>query len=166
MPKHFTELCQKGAPVHPLIRDAILYSGTHIIEEDAFAPFRWACRNGHVEIAKYLCDVMDADTRDRAVQSTQNYALRFAAENGHAEVVFLLLQHDADPYVHNMSPLKKALTYGHSRVAGYLIPYCTKGDIDALVSHKKKVMETWKRMKRAVDRIQAAYLFHLEWVKV
>lgn len=166
MPKHFTELCQKGAPVHPLIHDAILYTGSHIIEEDGFAPFRWACRNGHYEIVKYLCEVMDAETRERAIESTQNYGLRFAAENGHADIVFLLLQYDADPYVNHMAPLKKALTYGHKDVVWHLLPYCSKSDMHAYFWSKKELLVAWQRLRTAVNRIQEAYLFYVDWVRV
>jgi hypothetical protein len=76
---------------------------------------RWACRNGHLEVAKYLISV-GAD-----IHCNNNIALIETSSHGNLEVVKFLVSQGADIHTLNEWPLKIASIWGHLEVVKYLV---------------------------------------------
>ena len=75
----------------------------------------WACKHGHIAVVRKLIDQENADVGARG-----NYALRYASENGHLEVVRLLLDKGADVRADDNWVLRLASEYGHLEVVRLL----------------------------------------------
>jgi len=75
----------------------------------------WACKHGHIAVVRKLIDQENADVGARG-----NYALRYASENGHLEVVRLLLDKGADVSADDNYALRWASRYGHLEVVRLL----------------------------------------------
>ncbi len=58
------------------------------IRSDNNCALRWACRNGHIEVVKFL---IDKGLTLEDIRSEDNFALRCASKNGHLEVVKFLI---------------------------------------------------------------------------
>ena len=125
---------------------SLIIKGVDIHARDDYA-FRWAARNGHLEVVKYLVEDCDADVHaydDHAVRwsaerghleivkylveecgadvrNKDDYALRWAALNGHLEVVKYLVSKGANVRVWNDFALRLAAQYGHLEVVKYLV---------------------------------------------
>lgn len=79
--------------------------------------FRWACKNGHIEVAKILLKNKSVDPT-----ASRNSAIRSASKNGHAEVVKILLKDErvnpADLY---NDAIDSASKNGHVKVVKALL---------------------------------------------
>jgi ankyrin repeat protein len=79
--------------------------------------FLWACEQGHLDMVEYLtsqeigCDP----------EADHNYAIQFAALNGHLEVVKYLFSIGGDPKSHNNYAIRLASKNGHLKVVKYLV---------------------------------------------
>src|SRR3972149_4926138 len=71
----------------------------------------WACKHGHIAVVRKLIDQEGAD-----VGAFDNQALRLASENGHLEVVRLLLDKGADVGADDNYALRWASENGHLAV--------------------------------------------------
>ena len=79
---------------------------------------RWAARNGHVDVLRFLKD--NFDLTDEDARTWNNYALRMAAYNGHL-VVLCFLKNDFgltadDARADDKDALRLAAEYGHVEV--------------------------------------------------
>ncbi len=79
-----------------------------------FAPL--AAEKGHLGLLRFFIESCDV-----AVDVNSNALLRYAAENGHADVVSYLLDKGADLTVYNNSPLRDAAEGGHLAVVKILL---------------------------------------------
>ena len=86
--------------------------------------------NGHLDVAKWLVDVLYLKEED--VKSNNNNALVFACANGHLEIVkWLIDEHGClkptvsigDPDINNNLPFEYACKNGHLEIAKYLHSY-------------------------------------------
>ena len=75
----------------------------------------WACKHGHIAVVRKLIDQEGAD-----VGAYNNQALYLASNNGHLEVVRLLLDKGADVSACNNYALYLASRYGHLEVVELL----------------------------------------------
>jgi hypothetical protein len=52
-----------------------------------WSPFRWACAEGHMEVAQWLLSLHDnVSTRQRIISAYNSYAYIFACEGGHLHI--------------------------------------------------------------------------------
>ena len=51
---------------------------------------RWSCRNGHLEIVKYLIEMFELNVDD--VRSEDNFALKWSCKKGHYDVCMYLIK--------------------------------------------------------------------------
>lgn len=58
-------------------------------------PLMYACELGHLEIVKYLCEIIDVNE----VDSTNSSALTYATIYGRSDIVIYLCQNGADPNI-------------------------------------------------------------------
>ena len=97
--------------------------------EDAQELFFYSIENNDVSLLNMLLEIKNPENGMRLIepQLQKNYALRYAAENGHTEVVRLLLSlkdkddNLLDPTVDNNYPLKWATIYGHTEIVKLLL---------------------------------------------
>lgn len=73
---------------------------------------RWAARNGHLEVVKYLVD------KGGDVQTDNNYGLRWASFYGHLEAVKYLVEKGGDVTADNNFAIRNAT---HIKVVKYLV---------------------------------------------
>ena len=84
--------------------------------------FRWGCKNGHLEVCKWLESTFNLTTED--IRSKNNYALQLSCWNGHLEVckwlvsTFNLTTKDARSK--NNYALLWACYFGHLEVCKWL----------------------------------------------
>jgi hypothetical protein len=76
---------------------------------------RWAARNGHFEIVKFLLE------NGANVNAMEDYALCSAAENGHFEIVKFLLENGANVNVLDDYSLRWAARNGHFEIVKFLL---------------------------------------------
>ena len=83
----------------------------------------------YYEIIKENMDIRKVETWEWIIQegidihADDEYALRWASENGHLEVVKLLLENGANVHAYNDYALRLASEYGHLDVVKYLNQY-------------------------------------------
>ena len=79
----FVNACKEGRldKVVELINDEV---NVHANNEDGF---RSACKNGHLEVIKYLMSLDDKPN----IHAYEDYGFRFACKNGHLEVIKYLM---------------------------------------------------------------------------
>ena len=79
----------------PLFRHRIdeVVKDTSLRREENFSIFDGAARNGHVDVCTYI--LKNLSPKESDLQDVQ-YPLMLAAENGHVEVIDLLVDHKAD----------------------------------------------------------------------
>ena len=92
--------------------------GANILARNDVA-LRWASKNGHLEIVKYLVE----QGADIHTQIDVNDALIKAILNGHLEVVRYLIEHGADIHAQNDSALRWASHNGHLEVVKHLVEH-------------------------------------------
>jgi hypothetical protein len=77
---------------------------------------RWAARNGHLHMVKYLIEDQRADPH-----ANGDEAMNWAAGNGHLHVVkYLIERHNADPHALDDWPMRSAAANGHLHVVEHL----------------------------------------------
>jgi ankyrin repeat protein len=92
--------------------------------------FRYAARNGHVDIVCYLLQMCKA--LDPAVDD--NFAIVNAARYGHHSVVQTLLRlPSVDPSAQNNEALREAVMFGHFNVVRCLLPH---PKVDVMVGYE------------------------------
>ncbi len=77
-----------------------------------------ACANGHIEMVKYLLDVLHCEINIK--NTSENTPLSWAALNGQKEVVKILLEHNADYEIKNSqgkTPSEVAYDSGNLEIA-------------------------------------------------
>ncbi len=81
-----------------------------------YSAFCLACRKGHDQIVSILIGISVA-------QITNNYPIRWAATNGHAKTIKILLDNNYDPNVNSNYPFRIAATNGHTDAVKALLQY-------------------------------------------
>ncbi|KIJ05900.1 hypothetical protein PAXINDRAFT_20873 [Paxillus involutus ATCC 200175] len=90
----------------------------HEDSEDSFTPLHTACYCVHAATVELLLQ-KDMDLQVAARGKSFNTALHFASGQGHLDVVKLLLEKGADPYIQNKdlrTPLVLARDAGHDEI--------------------------------------------------
>lgn len=78
--------------------------------------FRWACRRGNLELAKYLVE------KGAYVHTESEYALVYSIINNHMNVVkYLVEEKNADITVHGNETLREAVKYNRLDIVKYLV---------------------------------------------
>ncbi|KAJ3239530.1 hypothetical protein HDU81_005757 [Chytriomyces hyalinus] len=86
--------------------------------------FRHACANGHAQVVLAILEQADRVGGNLNVKAHDNYALMKAAENGHSDIVDILLRHcrnELDPSAYNCHALRVAVENGHTSVVQALL---------------------------------------------
>ena len=94
-----------------------------------WTPFHHACSRGHHEVAKQMLKQKEDIVDSNVLTATGNTAMHLAAQEGHLQIVELLIYHGGDPYAKNESrrtPLILALQYSHDDVVEFLEKYKPK----------------------------------------
>jgi len=89
----------------------------------SWSDFWWIIIKAHLPASEAQA-LLDADADPKADNS---YALRWAAEYGHTEVVKLLIP-VSDPKANNSGALRRAAIYGHTEIVKVLIPVSDPDD--------------------------------------
>ena len=76
---------------------------------------RWASRNGHLEVVKYLTEI------GANIHADNDSALRLASSNGQSDVVKYLIGHAADIHAQTDYSLRLASKNGHLDIVKYLL---------------------------------------------
>ncbi len=165
-PLHIT--AKKG---HLPIVKYLVSMGAYVNAKDGYGytPLHHAARYGHLKVVKYLLDVARDLTRkfikkldnELNKQQTNNMcdllvgqyinainkynctALHYAADNGHLEIVKLLIANDADVNAKDntgYTPLHWAAMHGHLDIVKFLVEYCTKKGITLNMRNNKKLL--------------------------
>jgi ankyrin repeat protein len=101
---------------------------------------RWASRNGHSEVVRFLLGLRGVDPSAKT-----NYSIRWACENGHVEIVRLLLADDrCNPSDQNNAALLWASVNGHPQVVKMLLS-------SLRVEPSSKVNEALRMAKQHVE---------------
>jgi ankyrin repeat protein len=77
--------------------------------------FRWACMNGHLEVVKYLVSL------GVNIHTMEEWGFRLACQNGHLEVVKYLVSLGVDIHAMEEWGFRSACENGHLEVVKYLV---------------------------------------------
>jgi FOG: Ankyrin repeat len=85
------------------------------IHADNDSALQHACSRGHLEVAKFLVD------KGANIHADNDWALRHACKNGHLEVAKFLVDKGAKIHADNDWALRHACSWGHLEVAKFLV---------------------------------------------
>jgi ankyrin repeat protein len=88
--RHFQIACEYNSirSLHYLVDvKGVALADARIAENYAF---RWAARNGHVDVLQFLVERLGLDAED--ARAGDNYAFQWAAKNGHVNVLRFLVE--------------------------------------------------------------------------
>jgi len=107
----FQYLLDQGADIHAIANKKV---------------FRWACKNGYLEVAKWLWQLGNEISSPINIHAHDEYAFRYACEKGHLEIAQWLhllgnkLSSPIDIHAYNEHAFECACEKGHLEIAKWL----------------------------------------------